>query len=153
LRRAELEAALFHLYFQADASGSWLETNVEGPEQWVNLRASFPTPRDAVEYIFDTFPIAHRKDNEKYGEFRTKRVVIEIYDQMQRAMATGTVYDTLLDPPPADPRVAHPLSPDITALTLVERCAADGSRRRCCAATQCFRSGGGSPCPCAERAA
>jgi len=27
---------------------------------------------------------------------------------MQRAMDTGEPYQTLLDPPPGDPRVAHP---------------------------------------------
>jgi len=41
-------------------------------------------------------------------EFRTKRVILEIYDEMQQAMETGEPYQTRLDPPPADPRVAHP---------------------------------------------
>ena len=38
-----------------------------------------------------------------------KRVILEIYDAMQKAMETGEPYQTLLDPPPADPRVAHPV--------------------------------------------
>ena len=33
---------------------------------------------------------------------------IEIYDAMQHAIDTGERYQTLLDPPPADPRVVHP---------------------------------------------
>ena len=49
------------------------------------------------------------KDEKKYGEYRTKRVILECYDAMAEAMKTGRPYQTILDPPPADPRVAHPL--------------------------------------------
>ena len=63
----------------------------------------------AVDYIMDTFPIVKRKDEQKYGDYRTKRVILEIYDKMAEAMRTGIPYKTILDPPPADPRVAHPL--------------------------------------------
>jgi len=55
----------------------------------------------------ETFPIVKRKDEQKYGEYRTKRVILEIYDTMAEAIRTGKPYRTLLDPPPADPRVAH----------------------------------------------
>lgn len=48
------------------------------------------------------------KDEQKYGEYRTKRVILECYDAMAEAMKTGRPYQTILDPPPADPRVAHP---------------------------------------------
>jgi hypothetical protein len=41
------------------------------------------------------------------GEYRTKRVILEMYDEMAAAMAGGPPYQTRLDPPPADPRVAH----------------------------------------------
>ena len=44
----------------------------------------------------------------KYGEYRTKRVILEIYNALAEAMRTGKPYQTLLDPPPADPRMAHP---------------------------------------------
>jgi hypothetical protein len=80
LLRCELDAAYFHLY---------------GIE------------RDDVDYIMETFPIVKRKDEAAHGEYRTKRVILEIYDEMQRAMETGEPYQTRLDPPPADPRVAH----------------------------------------------
>jgi hypothetical protein len=56
----------------------------------------------------ETFPIVKRKDEAAHGEYRTRRVILEIYDAMQRAMETGEPYRTLLDPPPADPRAAHP---------------------------------------------
>jgi len=80
LLRCELDAAYFHLY---------------GIE------------RDDVDYIMDTFPIVKRKDEAAHGEYRTKRVILEIYDAMAEATRTGVPYQTRLDPPPADPRVAH----------------------------------------------
>jgi len=81
--RAELDAALFHLY---------------GIE------------RDDVDYIMDTFPIVRRKDEAAHGEYRTKRLILERYDALAEAAANGTEYQTILDPPPADPRCAHPES-------------------------------------------
>jgi len=57
----------------------------------------------------DTFPIVKRKDEEKYdGDYRTKRVILEIYDEMAVAARTGNPYKTRLDPPPADPSCCHP---------------------------------------------
>jgi len=78
--RYELDAAYFHLY---------------------------STERDNVDYIMETFPIVKRKDEKQYGEYRTKRVILEIYDEMRRAMETGEPYRTRLEPPPADAAVAH----------------------------------------------
>jgi len=70
--------------------------------------------RDDVDYIMDTFPIVRRNDEDAHGEYRTKRAILEIYDEMQRAMETGEPYQTRLDPPPADPRVAHESGKDRT---------------------------------------
>ena len=81
LLRCELDAAYFHLY---------------------------GITRDDVDYIMETFPIVKRNDMKQYGDFRTKLMILDIYDRMQQAMDTGEPYQTLLDPPPADPRVAHP---------------------------------------------
>ncbi|MFC1912166.1 Eco57I restriction-modification methylase domain-containing protein [Chloroflexota bacterium] len=80
LLHCELDAAFFHLY---------------GIE------------RNDVDYIMETFSIVKRQDEQKYDEYRTKRVILEIYDSMKKASETGKPYQTLLDPPPADPRVAH----------------------------------------------
>jgi hypothetical protein len=63
--------------------------------------------RDDVDDIM-TFPIVRRKDEAAHGECRTKRVILEIYDEMRRAMETGEPYQTRLDPLAADPREAHP---------------------------------------------
>ena len=81
--RAELDGAFFHQY---------------GIE------------RDDVDYILDTFPIVKRKDVAEHGEYRTKRLILEIFDAMHEAIKTGESYQTRLDPPPGDPRAAHPMA-------------------------------------------
>ena len=78
--RCELDALYFHLY-------------------GIN--------RDDADYILDTFPIVKRKDIAQYGEYRTKNLILEIYDAMQRAKETGQPYQTILDTQPADPKMAH----------------------------------------------
>ncbi len=81
LLRCELDAAFFHLY------------SIE---------------RDDVAYILDTFPIVKRKDEAAYGEYRTQRVILEIYDELARSTRTGVPYRTRLSPPAGDPGVCHP---------------------------------------------
>jgi len=84
--RCELDAAFFHLY---------------------------GIGREDVDYILDTFPIVRRKDEKKYGEYRTKRVILEIYDALADAIRTGQPYQTRLAPQPADPRTPHVPGPSI----------------------------------------
>src|SRR5207253_36376 len=70
-----------------------------------------------MDYVMDTFLIVRKNDEKAYNEYRTKRVILEIYDAMAEAARTGTPYQTRLDPPPADPRVAHePRVPEIPAM-------------------------------------
>jgi hypothetical protein len=73
--RAELDAAYFHLY---------------GLE------------RDEVEHVMDSFDALRRREEkpQNFGEFRTKRLILERYDAMTAAMQTGVPYQTVLDPPP-----------------------------------------------------
>jgi len=99
LIRCELDAAFFHLYL-----GTPQEWKKQGSKE---LLEYFPTPRDAVDYMMETFPIVKRKDEEKYGEFRTKLQILDIYDRMQHAIDTGEPYQTLLDPPPGPPADEH----------------------------------------------
>jgi len=66
--------------------------------------------RDDTAYVMDTFPVVRRSDQKAHGEYRTKRVILEIYDEMAEAARSGKPYQTRLDPPPADPKVAHPES-------------------------------------------
>jgi hypothetical protein len=55
---------------------------------------------DDVDYIMETFPIVKRKDEERYGSFRTKEMILRVYDAMAEAEQTGKPYETSLDPPP-----------------------------------------------------
>jgi hypothetical protein len=52
--------------------------------------------------MLETFPIVKRKDEQAHGEYRTKRVILDIYDAMQQATEMGTPYHMRLDPPPAN---------------------------------------------------
>ena len=56
----------------------------------------------------DTFPIVKRKDEEKFGTYRTKDTILKIYDAMQESIRSGQPYQSRLDPPPADAACRHP---------------------------------------------
>ncbi len=61
-----------------------------------------------MAYILDTFLVLKAREEERNnGDYRTKRVILEIYDAMQEAIRTGEPYQTRLDPPPGPP--ADPL--------------------------------------------
>jgi hypothetical protein len=38
--------------------------------------------RDELSFILDTFPIVRRQDEQRFGEFRTKRIVLNSYDAL-----------------------------------------------------------------------
>ncbi len=84
----------------------------ETAEDLTRLKASFSTPCDDVDYIMETFPIVRRNDERQFGDYRTKLMILNIYDRIQKAMDTGQPYQTILDPPPADPRCCHPARED-----------------------------------------
>ncbi len=99
LLRCELDAAFFHLYFGT-------------PEEWQDtgskeLLEYFPSSREAVDYVMETFPIVKKRDIQKHGDFRTKLTISKMYDQMQEAIETGKSYQTWLDPPPGPPTDAE----------------------------------------------
>ena len=106
LLRCELDAAFFGLYL---GFGEWSAAteHEETPQQRAELERYFPTPRDAVEYIMETFPIVKRKDLTKYETYRTKETILSIYDDMVTAIRTNTDYQTRLTPPPADDSLRH----------------------------------------------
>lgn len=70
--RCELDAAFFHLY---------------------------GISKDDTDYILDTFPIVRKHDEKAHGEYRTKRVILEIYDALAEATRTGEPYASPLGPP------------------------------------------------------
>ena len=113
--RCELDVAVFRRYLPVDANGEWHLARRsdscpgdETPEQIADLEHDFPAPRDAVACILDSFPGVRREDEAKHGEYRTKRVVLEIYDAMQQDIRTDKPYRTRLNPPPADRSCCHP---------------------------------------------
>ncbi len=67
---------------------------------------AYSASRDDVDYIMEAFPIVRRHDVARYGSYRTKEVILEVYDRMAEAIETGETYVTILDPPPADPACA-----------------------------------------------
>lgn len=71
--RAELDAAFFHPY---------------------------GIVRDDVNCIMETFPIVKRKDETAHGQYRTKRLNLENYDETQRCIDTGTEFVSRLGPAP-----------------------------------------------------
>jgi hypothetical protein len=81
LLRSELDAAFLHLY---------------------------GIGRDDIFHLLENFHVVKGDDMAAHGEYRTRRVILEIYDEMAEAMATGQPYQTRLDPPPAHPDAAHP---------------------------------------------
>ncbi|MGH9223381.1 MAG: Eco57I restriction-modification methylase domain-containing protein, partial [Acidimicrobiales bacterium] len=71
--RAELDGAFFHIY---------------GIE------------REDADYILSTFRIVHRNDQSRHGEHRTWRLVMEAYDAIAKATASGEPFRSTLNPPP-----------------------------------------------------
>jgi hypothetical protein len=84
LWRADLDAALFHIY---------------------------GCSRDEVEYVMDTFPTSRRKDRRAEGladddsNWRTKRSILATYDELARHAAAGTTYESPQPPPPLPGRL------------------------------------------------
>ncbi|CAG7641718.1 DNA methyltransferase [Rhodococcus opacus] len=70
IARAWVDAAFFHLYGVA---------------------------RDDVDYIMETFSIVKRRDFAAHGEYRTKRMILEIYDAVAEAERTGVTYQSPFD--------------------------------------------------------
>jgi hypothetical protein len=98
--RCELDAAFFHLYLPVEDDGRWSLVQGETSEQLAALKKHFQTPRDAVDFILDQFPIVRQKDEQAHGRYRTKDRILEIYDAMLAAQRSGRPYQTNLDPPP-----------------------------------------------------
>jgi SOS-response transcriptional repressor LexA len=96
--RCELDAAFFHLYLGSEEA--WRRESE-------SLTKYFPAPRDAVAYIMDTFPIVKRKDEKKFGTYRTKNMILKIYDDLAESQRTGRPYISPLNPPPGPPTDEH----------------------------------------------
>lgn len=98
--RCELDAQFFRIYLPSTADGQWAPAEGETDAQLSALTAAFPTPREAVCHILDSFPIVRQKDEAAYGSYRSKDRILAIYDAMLEAQRTGRPYQSPLDPPP-----------------------------------------------------
>ena len=108
--RCELDAAFFHLYLGSDHETTAPDGTIQPgwQQQPEALTRAFPTPRYAVSYIMDTFPIVKRKDEAKYGHYRTKETILGIYDALAEARQPGAApFVSSLNPRPADILATH----------------------------------------------
>jgi hypothetical protein len=80
--QAEVDAAAFHIY---------------------------QLSRSQVEWVPDSFSVLRKYEERDHGEYRTRPLVLEIFDRMLEAHRTGTRYQSLLSPSPADPSICHPV--------------------------------------------
>ncbi|MFI5648812.1 Eco57I restriction-modification methylase domain-containing protein [Kitasatospora sp. NPDC051705] len=71
--RAELDAAMFHLYGLTEAQ---------------------------VDHVMEAFPIVKGKDVAAHGEYRTKRMIQEVYAALANAKQSNERYVSPLSPPP-----------------------------------------------------
>lgn len=78
--QCELDAAFFHLY---------------------NIK------RDDVGYIMSRFPILQRREEENYGTYRTKELVTQIYEKMEKAIKHEKMYESIVVPKPGDIECTH----------------------------------------------
>ncbi len=63
--------------------------------------------RSDVEHLLESFSALSNQEVRKFGEFRTKRLVLETYEAMAAAKAQGKPYVSKLDPPPGHPSLMH----------------------------------------------
>lgn len=71
--RAEIDAALFHLY---------------------------GLTRDETEYVMTTFEGVRKSDEARFGEYRTQRLVLDVFDAIQHAIDVGSSYESFVKPSP-----------------------------------------------------
>lgn len=86
---------------------SWIDLHVDRLSGWVpeevtrsRLRSEldalmfhlYGLDRDELSHVMDTFLIVKRKDEAAFGSYRTKALILDAYDAMSRARASGTVY-------------------------------------------------------------
>lgn len=91
LLEAEIDAAVLHLYGLDRAQAEWL---------------------------LDSFTVLRKYEESDHAEFRTKRIVLEIYDEIARARQMNRTYQTRLSPAPADLSCSHSLTTTATVAPL-----------------------------------
>ncbi|MCS4193524.1 hypothetical protein GGP50_001745 [Salinibacter ruber] len=54
---------------------------------------------DELGYILETFPIVKEQDIEDFGDYRTKKLILHCFDQLEEAIEKKKAYDPILDLP------------------------------------------------------
>ena len=49
----------------------------------------FRLSREESEHVLDSFPVVRRYEERDYGEYRTRRLILEAYNRMASAVANG----------------------------------------------------------------
>ncbi len=78
--RCELDAALLHIYGFS---------------------------REEAAHVLASFPVVRRRERARFGESRTERTILALYERMGRAAAGGAAFRSALDPGPGDRRASH----------------------------------------------
>ena len=86
------------------------------PERRALLRADldagflhiYGLDRDEAEHVLDSFSVVRKYEERDFGEYRTKRLVLEAYDRMAEAIANGGKGWKPLADPPAGHGPRHP---------------------------------------------
>ncbi|KUM25645.1 hypothetical protein AU467_25350 [Mesorhizobium loti] len=82
--QAEIDAAVLHLYGMSHSQAEWL---------------------------IESFTVLRKYEEKEYGEFRTKRIVLDIYGEMEAAKQANGSYRSRLDPAAADLSCCHEIGP------------------------------------------
>jgi hypothetical protein len=78
--KAELNAAFFHI---------------------------FGVGREDVEHVLDSFGLVRDREAFEFGEFRTKLLILDIFDRIQNAIDSGDTFESSLSPSPGSDEARH----------------------------------------------
>ena len=93
-------------FWNAMAAHGWVETvsdsapppGIADPEHRLQLIAEieaivardiFSLTADEIDYVLETFPIVKRRDVRKYGDYRTKLLILDAYSQLDASSVSG----------------------------------------------------------------
>jgi len=122
LLRAELDALYAHLYGlnrkqlryildPADLTPAELEDILDPWEEVTDPLdpAGYAARVEASDFPGETFRVLKEKEIKQYGEYRTRRLVLEAWARLAAVDFDLEAYVPMTDPPPADPSVGHPM--------------------------------------------
>lgn len=63
--------------------------------------------RSQSEWLLNSFHVLKKYEEKEFGEFKTKTIVLEIFDKMAEAKRSNQIYVSQLSPSPADTSLTH----------------------------------------------